>query len=522
MPQVKKITSYWPFGLLIVYTFFIYGRTVSYDFVWDDERTHLSKNAELVDGNLAYFWQTPYEGLYIPVSYTVWGTIYKVAPKDAKGNLKPGVFHALNILLHLINGLLVFMLIRLFVPHLAGATLGAALFMLHPLQVESVAWVSEFRGLLATAFALGSLYLYWSINERTKLLALRYTIASGLFVLALLSKPSVVVLPIMVLIADVMLLHRPWKKSMVVTGVGLLLAMPIIYITSKSQPADNITFVAPLWARPLLALDALNFYLMKLFAPFNLAASYGRTPQHLMEVSFIKPALVMPLIVAGLFAVFYKRARPFLGCLLLFAVGFATVSGIVPFYFQKFSNVADRYIYLSMFPAGLALAYIINRIGRVAVLLSTMVIGFYGAISFLQVKVWSNELLLWEYTIKQYPEQALPYNNVGVAYFDIKRYEQAVKNYNVAISYDPKYASAYNNRGNALAMLGRFKEALPDFTQAVTLKPDYGQGYYNRSLTYANLGLYEQAYQDLVVSGQLGYKANPQYVQRLQHIMQRK
>lgn len=521
MPQVKKITSYWPFGLLLVLTFFIYGRTVKYDFVWDDERTHLSNNPELVSGNLAHFWEAPYEGLYIPVSYTIWGTIYKVAPKDAKGNLKPGVFHAINILLHLINGLLVFMLIRLFVPHLAGAALGAALFMLHPLQVESVAWVSEFRGLLATAFALGSMYTYWSITERTKQLLLRYTLIGVLFVLALLSKPSVVVVPVMVFIADVMLLHKPWKRSAVVAGVGILLSLPIMYITSKSQPADNIAFVPPIWTRPLLALDALNFYLMKLFAPFSLAASYGRTPQHLMEVSFIKPALVMPLIVGGLFAVFYKRARPFLGCLLLFTVAFATVSGIVPFYFQKFSNVADRYIYLSLFPAGLALAYLVNRVGRVAVVASTVVVFVYMAITFLQVPVWQNELALWDNTIKRYPEQALPYNNRGVAYFDQKRYELAVKDYNMALNYDPKYASAYNNRGNALAMLGRFKEALPDFTQAVTLKPDYGQGYYNRSLTYANLGMYEQAYKDLVVSGQLGYKANPQYVKRLQQIMGR-
>lgn len=519
MPQVKKITSYWPFGLLMVLTFFIYGRTVKYDFVWDDERTHLSNNPELVAGNLAHFWKKPYEGLYIPVSYTIWGTIYKVAPKDAKGNLKPGVFHALNVLLHLINGLLVFMLIRLFVPHLAGAALGAALFMLHPLQVESVAWVSEFRGLLAAAFALGSMYAYWSISERTKYLAARYLLIAVLFVLALLSKPSVVVVPIMVFIADVMLQHKPWKRSALVAGVGILLALPVMYITSKSQPADNIAFVSPLWTRPLLALDSLNFYLMKLFAPFNLAASYGRTPQHLMEVSFIKPALVMPLIVGGLFAVFYKRARPFLGCLLLFAVAFATVSGIVPFYFQKFSTVADRYIYLSMFPAGLALAYLVNRVGRVAVVIATLTVFFYMAITFLQVSVWQSELLLWEYTVLHYPEQALPYNNLGVAYFDVRRYDRALENYNLALSYDPNYASAYNNRGNALAMQGRFKEALPDFTQAVTLKPDYGQGYYNRSLTYANLGLYEQAYKDLVVSGQLGYKANPQYVQQLQQIM---
>lgn len=521
MSQSKKITSYWPFGLLLVVTFFIYGRTINYDFVWDDERTHLSNNPALVQGNLLQFWAKPYEGLYIPVSYTVWGALYKIAPKDKSGKLRPELFHATNLLLHMLNGLLVFLLIRVFVPKWSAAALGAALFMLHPLQVESVIWVSEFRGLLATAFALGALYAYWGPPFEKKSICKHYLLAALLFMLALLSKPSVVVLPVMVFIADVMLLHKSWKPSAIAAGVGLLLAMPIMYITSISQPADNIAFVAPLWSRPLLALDAMNFYLMKFFAPFNLSPSYGRTPQHLIDVNFIKPALVMPILVGGLFAFYYKRARPFLACLMLFAVAFATVSGVVPFYFQKFSNVADRYVYLSMFPAGLALGYLVNRVGRVAVLGATLLLAFYAGVTFLQVPVWANEVTLWDTAIKRYPEQALPYNNRGVAYFDQHRYELAAKDYSTAISFDPTYASAYNNRGNALSLLSKYTEALPDYDKAIELKPDYGQAYYNRSQTYANLAQYDKAYSDLIKSNQLGFNANPAYVQQLKQVMGR-
>ncbi len=519
MSPTKQVTSYWPFGLLLVVTFFIYGRTINYDFVWDDERLHLSNNPALVEGKLLQFWQKPYEGLYIPVSYTAWGLLYKIAPKDEQGHLKPQLFHAANILLHMLNGLLVFLLIRQFVPKWSAAALGAALFMLHPLQVESVVWVSEFRGLLATAFALGALYAYWGPPHDQKVRAKHYLLPAALFVLALLSKPSVVVLPVMVFIADVMLLHKPWKTSAVVALVGLALSLPIIYITSISQPADNIAFVAPLWSRPLLALDALNFYLMKLFAPFSLSASYGRTPQHLIDVNFIKPVLIMPILVGGLFAFFYKRARPFLACLLLFALAFATVSGVVPYYFQKFSNVADRYIYLSMFPAALALGYLVNRVGRSAVLGGTLLVAFFAGVTFLQVPVWANEVSLWNNAISQFPEQALPYNNRGVAYFDQRRYELAITDYSKALSLDPKYDSAYNNRGNALSLLSRFKEALPDYDKAIELKPDYGQAYYNRSQTYANLGQYEKAYSDLVKSNQLGFNANPAYVQQLKQVM---
>lgn len=517
----QKITSYWPFGLLLVLTFFIYGRSIGYDFVWDDERTHLSANAQLTQGNVKYFWQEPYEGLYIPVSYTAWTGIYKISSYGTKGQLEPHLFHAANLLLHLINGWLVFALIRLFIPHIPAAAFGAALFLLHPLQVESVAWVSEFRGLLATFFGLGALYVYWSTPVDSLSMLRRYVLPAILFVLAMLSKPNMVVLPVFVFVGDVMLRHKRWHYSLVTAACALLFTIPIIVVALDAQPADKTNYIAPLWSRGLLALDALNFYLLKLVAPFNLSPSYGRTPQYLVSTYFLNWFLLVPIVLGVLFTVFYKRARPFLACLILFAVGFATVSGLVPYYFQKFSNVADRYIYLSMFPAGLAVAYAIYRMGRGAMVVATLGVMFFAGLTFLQVRIWEKEFTLWDTAIKRYPEQPLPYNNRGVVYLDQKRYALAVKDFDVAITYDSTFASAYNNRGNALSMLSRFAEAMPDYNKAILLKPDYARAYYNRSLTYANMGQYQQAYKDLQRAGQLGYQAPEAYVKQLQQVMGR-
>ncbi|CAN5368765.1 tetratricopeptide repeat protein [soil metagenome] len=517
----QKITSYWPFGLLLVLVFFIYGPSIGYDFVWDDERTHLTSNTYLTEGDFGHFWQEPYEGLYIPVSYTAWGLIYKVTDIDAKGHPDPATFHIINLLLHLLNGWLVFAIIRLFIPHIAAAALGAALFMLHPLQVETVAWVSEFRGLLATFFGLAALFFYWGVPADNKSVIRTYVIPSILLILAMLSKPNMVVLPAFAFVGDVMLRHKRWDYSLITAMCAMLFTLPVIFMALDAQPTTNVSFIPPLWSRPLLALDALNFYLSKLVAPFSLSPSYGRTPQSLIEASFIKWTLLVPVVVGVLFAIFYKHARPFLACLILFSLGFATVSGLVPFYFQKFSNVADRYIYLSMFPAGLALSYAVYKLGRGAQVGATVLIMFFGGVTFLQVPIWEKEYTLWDKTIARYPEQALPYNNRGVVNLDQKRFELAVKDFSKSIQYDSTFASAYNNRGNALALLSKFQEAITDYNKAIALKPDYGRAYYNRSLTYANMGQYPQASKDLVMAGRLGYKANPSYVKQLEQAMGR-
>jgi len=329
-----------------------------------------------------------------------------------------------------------------------------------------------------------------------------------------------VVLPVFMFIGDVLLRHRPWQTSLALATCALVLSVPFIYIALDAQPASRVDFVAPLWSRPLLALDALNFYLMKLIAPFSLSPTYGRTPQKLIEENFITWALLMPVFIGALFAVFYKHARPFLACLLLFAVGFATVSGLVPFFYQKFSNVADRYVYLSMFPAGLALSYAVYKLGRPAQVVGIILVMVFAGFSFLQVPIWEKELTLWQAAIERYPQQALPYNNRGVVYLDQKRFELAVKDFSQAIAYDDEYESAYNNRGNALSRLARFREALPDYDKAIALNPQYALAYYNRSLTYAALAQYPQAHKDLTMALRLGYKrANPQYITDLERML---
>ncbi|MDP6959323.1 MAG: hypothetical protein QF645_10995, partial [Planctomycetota bacterium] len=148
------------FLILTVTPFFLYWQTTRFGLIWDDISVHLINNPHLLPANsenLLYFWKETYMGLYVPVTYNTWTLLsgfFSTSPKD------PFAYHLFNNILHTANGLLVFALLRRFLKNPWDAMVGTLLFLIHPLQAETVAWISEFRGLLATFFGLSGLSLY--------------------------------------------------------------------------------------------------------------------------------------------------------------------------------------------------------------------------------------------------------------------------------------------------------------------------------------------------------------------------
>src|SRR3569833_3868247 len=174
--------------ILLLATVALYVPTVKFGFVdWDDDR-HLVHNPSLNPvswSGVAQVWRDPYDRLYIPVSYTVFAAEAWLSQRVAPGELSPVVFHVGNVLLHTANVLLVFYLLRRLVESDITALLGALLFAVHPLQVESVAWVCETRGLLATLLSLAALHGYISfITDQPAYKARAYALATLAFVLA--------------------------------------------------------------------------------------------------------------------------------------------------------------------------------------------------------------------------------------------------------------------------------------------------------------------------------------------------
>jgi Flp pilus assembly protein TadD len=311
-----------------------------------------------------------YFDMYIPISYALFAaesTLSRwLAGDGPTGPIRPLVFHATSLSLHLVTVLLVGRMFRRMGASWRAACLGALVFAVHPLQVESVAWISEQRGLAAAALSMAALNLFLDAlpNERSGhdhrhgLFSVRYGLASILFVAALLAKPTATITPLVaaaVSIAGSLAGYRtlagllvPWC---VLAGIGMI-------VTRTVQPANDI-FQTPPLLRPIIAGDALAFYAEKFVMPTDLCFYYGRTPQRVLA----DPGAPWraSLAAAGLALVFGLRPlKAFRLPLAITMAGLLPVMGLVPFVYQHISTVADRYVYFAMLGPALAVAHVLD------------------------------------------------------------------------------------------------------------------------------------------------------------------
>lgn len=266
-----------------------YLQTLWFGFVDFDDPLHVTENPAFFPvtlPSLATFWMGPYGHLYVPASYMLFAAecgasrwLHGDGPAAA---VSPWVFHAVSVVLHVFSALVVVRILRRFTSLPWAAVAGGIVFAAHPLQVESVAWVAEQRGLLAAVFSLVAVdqFLAWVDQDRARsLLQPSYLVATGALVVALLAKPSAIVTPFL---AFAVAFHRrgvPWHTlaKPLVPWAGLALAAAIV--TRTVQPAELSRVDLPFLHRPLIAGDALAFYAGKIVAPTGLCVAYGRTPQ---------------------------------------------------------------------------------------------------------------------------------------------------------------------------------------------------------------------------------------------------
>ena len=236
----------------------------------------------------------------------------------------PRLFHSLNLLLHLLSVLIVWRILELFLrlrrptgtetavdgtslPLEWAACGGALLFAIHPIQVEPVAWATGFKDVL---FGLLSLVAVWHYlryvdarmqpgTGRPSRARLHYGLATGAFVLALLAKPTAVVLPLIVWLLAAWGWRRSWREQIAGLSVWVIIAVAWGLLTRWVQPGTSLAFEPPLWARPLIAGDAVLFYLYKLVLPLRFGPDYGRTPQVVLEHGWLFLTGLAPFALAG-------------------------------------------------------------------------------------------------------------------------------------------------------------------------------------------------------------------------------
>lgn len=509
-------------GLLFVLSFLLFSKTLSYKFVWDDERIHLTNNEQLMKGNIASFWKKPYSGMYIPVSYTTWSVVKTFAL--GKKELSPKAFHILNVITHSINCILVFLLLLLLFQHQGNAFIGALLFLLHPLQVESVAWISEFRGLYSTLFSLASLLVLFRHLNKSEKISLRmlvfskaFLLSSLLFVLALLSKPSAVVLPFVAGILTWCFYKEKFKAVILSLSIWLVIALPVLVITMRSQPNEILYSGITLFQRLIIAGDTLFFYFAKLLIPCPLVACYGYTPDAISQSFFSSFSTLLYIAAAVCFFVKRKQFPLLFSGFAIITVYILPVSGIIPFEYQKHSTVADRYMYFGMLGTALWIPTIrdfTKKHPRIEYVIAA-ILPVYFILTILQMSTWKNEFTVWDNTLKYYQNSPKVYYNRGVEYSKMKRYNDAISDYTQSLLLQPGYLDVLFNRANAYENTGNTNAAFADYNSYLSIDSTDGSVYFKKAYLNYRTGNIPAAALDVQKAEQLGFPVDSRFKQAL-------
>jgi hypothetical protein len=380
-----------------------FGRIVANDFVdWDD--------GVLIYGNpninpptltgLARHWNPRDKSniqMYDPLVFTTWWILAHGAQlqyADLIGaSLNPEIFHAANLLVHWLTACVVLEILRRigFKPWPAAA--GAIIFAIHPLQTEPVAWATAMKDVLSGFFVMLAIWRYLAAMEMEgRPGRIHYGIATFLFLCALLSKPSTVVAPLIVILLDILIFHRPWWPAVKRMSPWFAMSAAAMVLAKLIQSAKELTPV-PLIPRPLIAADAIAFYLGKLVFPVGLTWDYGRSPLAV----FNDPSLHHPLYwtwifpVAVALVVWRSKKPPIWAAGLIFLAGVLPVLGLTSFVFQYYSTVADRYVYISMLGVAVAVAWVLsNYANRMVVGTFVAIVVALSCVSFTQAGYWKD------------------------------------------------------------------------------------------------------------------------------------
>jgi TPR repeat protein len=514
-------------GIVALMTLLVYLPALRNGFVgvWDDN-TYIVENPHIRSLDAVFFrwafldfhasnWH-PLTWISHAVDYMLWG-------------LNPLGHHLTNIVLHAVNTLVVALLIiRLLeaakeydseagLPSVlnermimiaAGVT--GILFGIHPVHVESVAWVAERKDLLCALFFLVSIMAYTSyLSYKTYK---TYMLTLVFFILALMSKPMAVTLPVVLLILDwfpfgrIRSFKTLWAASiekLPFIVLSLVSSFITIFAQRSGESIISLEF-APLSSRLLVAVQSLLAYLGKMLLPLNLVPFYPY-PKSISVFSLeYLPAIGLAIGITAACAVLVKKHKFWLSAWGYYVVTLIPVLGIVQVGNQ---SMADRYSYLpSLGPfliAGLCVSGIAEKAGafprrRIFVTFAGaagVIVAFftlsYGTVR--QIDIWENGFTLWDHTIAKGFESAAAYNNRGLSLDERGLRENARVDFEKAIALDPRNYFAYNNLGVLYGKEGSYQTSIEYFLKAIAINPRHADSYCNLGLSYFNLNQYDNA-----------------------------
>ena len=511
-----------PLILLVLATVVTFWPVFGHQFLSYDDPVVIYKNPFLRQPsfeNFLHFWRYPYESLYTPLTYTVialaaWLPWLLQGAAATAFRPDPRIFHSLNLFLHLLSVLSVWQIIRLLLGRVqhrhtlpAGrddplpvewaACCGALLFAIHPIQIEPVAWAAGLKDVLSGLLSLTAVRYYLLSVDATpasRASRLRYWLATGVFVLALLAKPTAVVVPVIAWILAAWGWQRTWRDQIAGLMPWLAIALAWGLLTRWVQPGTVLDFKPAFWARPLIAGDAVIFYLYKLIWPLGFGPDYGRTPEYVLQHGWLYLSGSVAWILAAW--IWLKRKKlPWLAATTgVFVIGLLPVLGLISFSFQRYSTVADRYVYLAMLGPALALAWVLRRPKKyVAAAGSAIVLGVFLLSSIFQVPHWQNNITFFQHALKINSASSFSHNNLGLVYAAGGRQEEAIQHFTAALRIEPEFPVAHLNLANALLAQDRNREAIQHYDEAIRIAPNFARAYTNKGVALTKQKRYAEA-----------------------------
>lgn len=508
---------------------------------WDDP-LYITDNALVRDFSLANtgrIFTSFSSGNYHPLAILSHNLEYHLF------KLNPFPYHAVNLLLHCLNALLVFWCIYLLGSNLTASFLAALLFAVHPMRVESVAWLADRKDLLSAFFLLASLLCYLRYQQRKT--GVFYLLSLLLIVLSFLSKAAVLTYPFVLILCDYLAGRQDIKRRLPdkIPFFLIAFAFGLVALAARNSyqhmlQEQNYTLLSTM----LVGAYRLVFYfLLKTMVPVDFGLLHPNPGLDFPPLPLIALSLLIMALLAAVLVFSTRWTRKLTFGLLFFFISLLPALSVV-----IIGHTADRFSYV---PA-IGIFFIIGEFslflylgqraktaaaGRVVLLALLAITAIYCSLSWQQCRIWKNGVSLWSQAIKIYPDSALAYHNRGEAYLHDREYdlaiadftralaageyaviyrnrgaaylkkfdrERAIADYSAAIRLEPGSAEAFNFRGFAYNLKGEYENAVADYRMALGINPDYAEAYNNRAVALNALGRNQEACRDLQQACELG------------------
>lgn len=492
----------WVAAALVALILFIYAPVLHYGFTSFDDPAYVSENAHVIRGltlqGVLWAFTTGHASNWHPITWLSHMLDVQIYGMNAGGH------HLTNLLLHIANTLLLFWLLVRTTGAWRRSAVVAALFAVHPLHVESVAWIAERKDVLSTLFWMLTMHAYVGYVREPRLR--RYLAVVALFALGLMAKPMLVTLPLVLLLLDV------WPLGRVRIEAGRLKVwlwlirekIPLFILAAASSTVTILVQwrggavqsfeAASLQERLANALFSYAAYLGQMVWPLNLAAYY---PSGHLSAGAVAASAV-GLIAATVLVIRYSRSRPlfFMGWL-WYLITLIPVIGLIQVGGQA---RADRYTYVPLIGVFVIAAWGIslflkrwqngNAALQAAACIPVLALAA-GARS--QVHYWKNDLALWEHTVKVTADNYFARTNLGFSLIDNGDLAAGIAQYTRALEIKPDSAETHNALGSALLKQGKLDAAMKQFTLALRIEPRFADAHSNRGMVLAKKGLIKEA-----------------------------